>query len=263
VSRLGDLWELGNHRLLCGDGAQRENLADVLAGRPCALVFTDPPYDANYAGKGPTRMRIANDDLGPAFAALLRSACDAILSVAQGAIYICMSSGRLHDLHRAFVDGGGHWSTYIIWAKSTFTLGRSDYQRQYEPILYGWPNGMTRHWCGARDQSDVWFISKPFRNDLHPTMKPCELIERAISNSSRTGNVVLDPFGGAGSTMIACENLSRQACLVEIDPRYVDRAVQRWQRYTNRPAHLAGSAKSFDQIESERRTLSLTEGGSK
>jgi DNA modification methylase len=263
VSRLGDLWELGKHRLLCGDGTQRENLANVLAGRPCNLVFSDFPYGVNYTGKGPTRMKIANDDLGPEFEAFLRSACDAVLAVAQGAIYICMSSSRLHQLHRAFADAGGHWSTYIMWAKSTFTLGRSDYQRQYEPILYGWPRGKTRHWCGARDQSDVWFINKPFRNDLHPMLKPTELIGRAISNSSRPGDILLDPFGGAGSTMVACENLGRQACLIEIDPRYVDNSIRRWQRYTNRRARLVGADKSFDEIESDRRIPSVAGGDSK
>jgi DNA modification methylase len=263
VSRLGDLWELGKHRLLCGDGTRRENLANVLAGRPCSLTFTDPPYCVDYTGKGPTRMKIVNDNLGPEFGIFLRSACDAILSVAQGAIYICMSSSRLHELHRAFTDAGGHWSTYIIWAKNTFTLGRSDYQRQYEPILYGWAAGKTRYWCGARDQGDVWFVNKPFRNDLHPTIKPSELIERAISNSSRPGNVVLDPFGGAGSTMVACENLGRHACVVEIDPLYVDRTIRRWQRYTNRRAALVATGKSFGEIESERRTPSVTAGDAK
>jgi DNA modification methylase len=208
-------------------------------------------------------LKIANDNLGPEFGKFLRSACDAILAVANGAIYICMSSTQLHELHRAFADAGGHFSTYVIWAKSSFTLGRSDYQRQFEPVLYGWPQGKSRHWCGAREQSDLWFISKPFRNDLHPTMKPTELIERAVSNSSRPGDVVLDPFGGAGSTMIACENLGRHACLIEIDPRYVDRAIRRWQRYTNRRAHLAGAGKSFDEIESERQTMSVNKGHSK
>jgi DNA modification methylase len=263
ISRPGDMWEVGKHRLLCGDGRLRENLGYVLAGRPCNLVFTDPPYSVDYTGKGPSRLKIVNDDLGAEFGKFLRSACDALLAVAQGAIYICMASGQLHELHRAFVDAGGHWSTYLIWAKSSFTLGRSDYQRQFEPILYGWPQGKSRHWCGARDQSDVWFISKPFRNDLHPTMKPVELIERAISNSSRPGNVVLDPFAGSGSTLLACENLGRQACLVELDPRYVDSAIRRWQRYTNRRGNLAGVGKSFDEVANERQSPSESTGLSK
>ena len=117
----------------------------------------------------------------------------------------------------------------MIWAKHTFTLGRADYQRQYEPILYGWPAGHDRYWCGARDQGDVWFVDKPARNDLHPTMKPVALVERAIRNSSKTRDIVLDPFGGSGSTLIACEKAGRQARLVELDPKYCDVIVQRWQ----------------------------------
>ena len=192
VSRPGDMWELGRHRVLCGDGTLRETLGHALAGRTCNLVFSDPPYSASYTGKGPGRLKIANDDLGAEFEKFLRSACDALLAVAQGAIYLCMSSTKLHMLQQAFVDAGGHFSTYIIWAKTSFTLGRADYQRQFEPILYGWPEGKSRYWCGARDQSDVWFVSKPSRNDLHPTMKPVELVQRAISNSSRPR--VVDPI---------------------------------------------------------------------
>ena len=111
----------------------------------------------------------------------------------------------------------------MIWAKHTFTLGRADYQRQYEPILYGWPAGHDRYWCGARDQGDVWFVDKPARNDLHPTMKPVALVERAIRNSSKSRDIVLDPFGGSGSTLIACEKTGRQARLVELDPEVLRR----------------------------------------
>jgi DNA modification methylase len=263
VSQPGDMWELGKHRLLCGDGRLRENLGYVLGGRPCHMVFADPPYSVSYTGKGPGRLKIANDDLGAEFENFLSSACKSILAVAQGAVYIAMASTRLHELQRAFVDAGGHFSTYIIWAKTNFTLGRADYQRQFEPLLYGWPEGKSRHWCGARDQGDVWFFSKPFRNDLHPTMKPVELLSRAISNSSRPGNVVLDPFGGAGSTLLACENLGRAACLVEILPKYVDCTIRRWERYTNRRANLSGTAKSFDEIARERKSTPARQGGAK
>ncbi len=127
-------------------------------------------------------------------------------------------------------------STFIIWAKNTFTLGRADYQRQYEPILYGWPEGAQRHWCGDRDQGDVWAIKKPQKNDLHPTMKPVELVERAIRNSSRPGNVVLDPFGGSGTTLIAAEKSGRVARLIELDPKYVDVIVRRWEDFTGQTA---------------------------
>ena len=152
-----------------------------------------------------------------------------------------MSSSELDVLQSAFRAAGGKWSTFIIWAKNTFTLGRADYQRQYEPILYGWPEGATRHWCGDRDQGDVWNIKKPQKNDLHPTMKPVELVERAIRNSSRPGNVVLDPFSGSGTTLIAAEKSGRIARLIELDPKYVDVIVRRWEDFTGKQAiHEAG-----------------------
>ena len=145
-----------------------------------------------------------------------------------------MSSSELHTLQRAFAAAGGKWSTFVIWAKNTFTLGRADYQRQYEPILYGWKDGTDHYWCGARDQGDVWFFDKPVRNDLHPTMKPVALVERAIRNSSKSRDIVLDPFGGSGSTLIACEKAGRQARLIELDPKYVDMIILRWQEFSGR-----------------------------
>ena len=145
-----------------------------------------------------------------------------------------MSSSELDTLQKAFREAGGKWSTFVIWAKNTFTLGRSDYQRQYEPILYGWKDGTDHYWCGARDQGDVWFFDKPHKNDLHPTMKPVALVERAIRNSSKSRDIVLDPFGGSGTTLIAAEHAGRRARLIELDPKYVDVIVQRWQDQTGR-----------------------------
>ena len=159
-----------------------------------------------------------------------------------------MSSSELHTLQRAFTAAGGKWSTFVIWAKHTFTLGRADYQRQYEPILYGWPAGHDRYWCGARDQGDVWFFDKPARNDLHPTQKPVALAERAIRNSSKSRDIVLDPFGGSGSTLIACEKTGRRAGLVELDPRYCDVTVQRWQDWAGGSATLGGDGRSYEEI---------------
>jgi DNA modification methylase len=254
VSRAGDIWTLGNHRILCGDGARNADLERVLEGKPCHMVFTDLPYNVDYCGKGPTRMKLANDDLGADFGTFLRSACDALLAVSQGPIYICMSSSELPRLHTAFRDAGGHWSTWIVWAKNTFTLGRSDYQRQYEPILYGWREGGKHYWCGDRNQGDVWLMDKPVRNDLHPTMKPVELVGRAIRNSSKPGHVVLDPFGGSGSTLISCDNLDRKARVLEIDPVYVDVSVRRWQDYTGSKGFLEGDGRSFDEMAEERTT---------
>ena len=239
---------MGSHRVLCGDGTSLEDLHRVLEDKPCDLVFTDPPYNVDYAGKTASQLTLQNDNLGDGFGDFLEAACRAMLAVSQGPLYICMSSGELHRLYAAFTSSGGHWSTYIIWAKNTFTLGRSDYQRQYEPLLYGWREGEKHFWCGARNQGDVWMIDKPRVNDLHPTMKPVELVERAVENSSRPGALVLDPFAGSGSTAIACERTGRQARLVEIDPRYVYVIVQRWQTYTGQEAHREQDGLSFDEI---------------
>jgi len=152
-----------------------------------------------------THRPILNDNLSEGLEQFLADALTAALARCDGTIYIAMSSSELDTLQSAFRAAGGKWSTFIIWAKNTFTLGRSDYQRQYEPILYGWREGVTRHWCGDRNQGDVWPINKPHKNDLHPTIKPVELVERAIRNSSRPGDTVLDCFGGSGTTLIAAE----------------------------------------------------------
>ena len=153
---------------------------------------------------------------GEEFGGFLYNACVNILTVTKGVVYMCMSSSELDTLQKAFREAGGKCSTFVIWAKNTFTLGRSDYQRQYEPILYGWRQGVDHYWCGARDQGDVWFFDKPARNDLHPTMKPVALVERAIRNSSKSRDIVLDPFGASGTTMIAAEGAGRRARLIEL-----------------------------------------------
>jgi DNA modification methylase len=249
VTRPGDLWCLGDHRLLCGDATRPEHLARVLEGRLADMVFSDPPYNVAYEGKG--HRRIANDALGAEFAAFLRGACEGMLQVTKGAIYICMSSSEIGTLKQAFEGAGGHWSTFIIWSKTSFTLGRSDYQRQYEPILYGWAKGSDHYWCGARDQGDVWQYAKPVRNDLHPTMKPVALVERAIRNSSKSRDTVLDPFAGSGSTLMAAEATGRRAALVELDPAYCDVIVRRWQEQTGGMA-VSEDGVPFDAAAAEQ-----------
>jgi DNA modification methylase len=159
-----------------------------------------------------------------------------------------MSSSELDTLQAAFRAAGGKWSTFIIWAKNTFTMGRADYQRQYEPILYGWKDGAQHYWCGARDQGDVWHIKKPHKNDLHPTMKPVELMERAVRNSSKTRDIVLDPFGGSGTTLIACEKSGRRARLIELDPKYVDVIVKRWQDFSGKQATRQNDGVAFNAL---------------
>jgi len=253
----GEVWLLGDHRLLCGDATQLEALEKVLAGGLADMVWTDPPYNVNYGATMKDKLRgkkrkIANDNLGDGFEQFLRDACVNMLAVTKGAVYICMSSSELHTLEKAFRAAGGHWSTFVIWAKNTFTIGRSDYQRQYEPILYGWKEGADHYWCGARDQGDVWFVNKPIANDLHPTMKPVELVERAIRNSSKSRDTVLDPFAGSGSTLIACEKTGRHARLIELEPKYCDVIVRRWQEFSGKEATLEGDGRNYRDIAAER-----------
>jgi len=251
VSRAGDVWLLGEHRLLCGDATKPESYRALLGDERTSMVFTDPPYNVNYANSAKDKLRgknrpILNDNLGDGFETFLTDACRNLLAVTDGSVYIAMSSSELDTLQSAFRAAGGRWSTFIIWAKNTFTLGRADYQRQYEPILYGWRDGADHFWCGARDQGDVWQIKKPTKNDLHPTMKPVELVERAVRNSSKTRDIVLDPFGGSGSTLIACEKAGRRARLIELDPKYVDVIVRRWQDWSGKQAIHAADGLVFD-----------------
>ena len=237
ISQAGDIWILGEHKVICGDATKLEHYKALLGDELVDMTFTDPPYNVNYANTAKDKMRgknrpILNDNLGDGFGGFLMEACHHILTHTKGAVYIAMSSSELDTLQAAFRAAGGRWSTFIIWAKNTFTLGRSDYQRQYEPILYGWREGIDHFWCGARDQGDVWHVKKPAKNDLHPTMKPVELVERAIRNSSKTKDLVLDPFGGSGSTLIACEKTGRRARLIELDPKYADVIVKRWEEFS-------------------------------
>jgi DNA modification methylase len=252
ITRPGDLWILGKHRLLCGDATSREAVDKVLGGELAGMVFCDPPFSVSYTGKTARKLTIMNDDLGAEFYDFLFKACTNILAVTKGAVYICMSSSELHTLHCAFTDAGGHWSTFLIWAKDRFTLGHSDYQRQFEPILYGWKEGQSHYWIGARNEGDVWFVPKPKSNRLHPTMKPVALAERAIRNSSRRGDLVLDVFAGAGSTLIACEKASRRAAVMELDPKYADVIVRRYEAYTHREAQLLDDGRTFSAIATER-----------
>ena len=253
ASRLGDVWVCGEHRVLCGDATDADSYTRLLADEPMDMVFTDPPYNVNYANSAKDKMRgkeraILNDNLGEGFYDFLLAALTPTLAHCRGGVYVAMSSSELDTLQSAFRAAGGKWSTFIIWAKNTFTLGRADYQRQYEPILYGWPEGKSRHWCGDRDQGDVWQIKKPVKNDLHPTMKPVELVERAIRNSSRPGDSVLDPFGGSGTTLIAAEKSGRRAWLMELDPKYVDVIVRRWQEWSGKQATRLSDGVAFDAL---------------
>jgi hypothetical protein len=176
-----------------------------------------------------------------------------MIEVTKDALYICMGSGELDTLQRSFRAAGGHWSSFIIWAKNNHTLGHSDYQHAYEPILYGWKEGQDHFWCGSRSEKDVWFVDRVPSNDLHPTMKPVELIRRALQNSAKSRDTILDPFGGSGSTLIAYEATDRQARLIELEPGYVDVICKRFAAFTGLPALLEETGQDFAELEAARR----------
>jgi hypothetical protein len=236
TSQPGDLWILGEHRLLCGNAASKADLDIVLAGETAAMVFTEPPSDAEVKANPPQ------------LAEFPREICTRLMEACRGAIYICAPSSELYG---AFTAAGGCYEALLIWAKHNFTAGDSDYKKQYEPIMYGWPSRANRHWGGARDQGDVWFIADLADNGK-PARQPVELVERAIENSSQAGDTVLDPFAGSGTTLIACERLKRRARLVELDPRYVDLICARWEQFRGQPAVLDGCGKTFVELTQER-----------
>lgn len=244
---------LGEHKLICGDSVKLETYQSLLVNELADMTFTDPPYNVDYGER-----KIKNDNLGADFFKFLSDSCSNILKFTKGACYICMSSAELSNLQKAFTDAGGRWSTFIIWAKNHFTLGRSDYQRQYEPILYGWKNKNDHYWCGDRNQSDVWYFNKPNKSELHPTMKPVELCKKAILNSSKTDDIILDPFGGSGSTLIACEETNRKCRMIELDSKYVDVIMERFQNFTGKEAILERTGETFNKI---REDVSSESGG--
>ena len=275
ISKQGDKWILGEHRLLCGDACIAENYDKLMKGEMANMVFTDPPYNVAYDEsfrnkneKAENPRLIKNDNLGDEFQEFLTRAMENILEHTNGSLYICMGGSELHTLYKAFTDAGGKFDAYIVWVKNTFALSRSKYQHQHEwmvfgntesvykeqheAILLGKNPGDTAPWYGGRNQTDVWNFDKPTNNDLHPTMKPVALIERAINNSSRTMDIVLDAFGGSGSTLIAAEKTNRRCRMIELDEKYVDTIVKRWQEFTGRDAIHEQTGKTFNELTQEQ-----------
>jgi DNA modification methylase len=257
VSKPGDLWILGEHRLLCGDSLNPQSYETLLQSQVADITVTDPPYNVNVrVDKNPDRAeilggskKIANDKLGADFQAFLDTACEHILARTHGAIYVFMAVSELTTLQAAFKKAGGHIENWLIWAKGHFAVGKTHYHHQFEPILYGWVGEKKPFWCGDTTQSDVWNFAKNDSNPLHPTMKPVALVERVIKNSSQKGDAVLDPFGGSGTTLIAAEHLDRKAFLIEIEPQYVDVTIQRWQNLTGKQAVLERTSEKFDDLQ--------------
>ena len=252
-SQLGDLFILGPHRVVCGDCRVQDTVARLMKRKPADLCFTDPPYNVAYVGNatGAPRKAIANDkmsDLG--FRDLLRRAFASIAGCMKpgASIYVAHAETERLNVQRAFGGAGFKLSSCLIWKKDSFVLGRADYHWQHEAILYGWKEGATHRWKGSRSESTILEFPKPSRSEEHPTMKPVDLVAQLVRNSSAEGDVVIDAFGGAGSTLIASHKEARVARIVELDPLYVDVIVRRWQAYTGESAKREGDGKLFDEL---------------
>jgi DNA modification methylase len=234
VSELGQVYELGPHRLLCGDSTNTAEIERAMDGAPADAVFTDPPYNVAYTGKTKKALKIENDAMdGGAFRAFLLGAFGAMRAVAKpgAAIYVCHADSEGENFRGAMREAGWLLKQCLVWVKDQFVLGRQDYHWQHEPILYGWAPGAAHKWCSDRKQTTVWNFDRPRRNAEHPTMKPVELIEYALGNSTDRDDVVLDSFGGSGSTLLAAARTGRRARLVELDPRYCDVIRRRWTTF--------------------------------
>ena len=255
-SVLGDVWLCGKHRVMCGDSTSVDAVGALMAGAVADLVWTDPPYGVAYEssgrrGKPNQHEEIENDalnddeltdflraSLGAAFANC-RDGAAWYVAAPPGVPFYCFAT-VLRDL--------GVWRHTLAWVKSSLVFGRADYHYQHEAIFYGWKPGAAHVWASDRKQSTTLHFDKPSRNGEHPTMKPVELVEYCVGNSSNRGDVVLEPFGGSGTTLIACEKTGRVARLMELDPRYVDVIVKRWQDYTGKKATREADGVAFDEV---------------
>lgn len=246
--KLGDVWQLGNHRLICGDSTSIEQIDKLMNGEKADMVFTDPPWNVNYGAvakgnaMGYKPRTIKNDFMGTdEFKEFMYNAFKAMNNASKAGCmtYVVMSAQEWGNMMLTLAENDYHWSSTIIWNKDQLVLSRKDYHTKYEPIWYGWKEGESRL-CPLEDrkQSDVWDFERPKRSDEHPTMKPVPLVARAILNSSKKGNNVLDLFGGSGTTLIASEQTGRRCFMSELDPHYCDVIIQRWENLTGETAVL-------------------------
>lgn len=231
-AKKGDIFVLGKHRLMCGDSTLVEDVAKLCDSKVADMIFTDPPYNVDY--EGGTGMKIQNDKQKDAdfFEFLTKAFNNMAANVKNGgSIYCCHADTEGINFRTAFKSAGFKLAECLIWVKNSLVLGRQDYHWRHEPILYGWKEGASHYFVDDRTQDTVWEYNKPKNNDLHPTMKPLELVGKAIKNSSKKGERVLDLFGGSGSTLIASEQIDRCALLMELDEKYVDVIVKRYLRF--------------------------------
>ena len=240
-SKLGQIYQLGRHRLMCGDSTKTEDVKKLVGGVQADLLLTDPPYNVAYEGKQESKMTIKNDrQEDDEFYKFLFNAFSAAKdNLKQGAsFYIWYASSEAANFNNAANNAGLSVREELIWEKNQLVMGRQDYQWKHEPCLYGWVEGGSHSWYSDRKQTTVMHFDKPQRSDLHPTMKPIALFDYQIKNSTKSGDVVLDLFGGSGTTIMACEQDGRNACVMEYDPKYVDVIIKRWEDFTGKKAEL-------------------------
>lgn len=235
----GDIWQLGNHRVMCGDSTSEEDVQKLMGGGLADLLLTDPPYNVNYEGKTKDKLKIQNDKMdNDGFRAFLVDAFKAADSAMRegAAFYIWHADSEGLNFRGACADVGWKVRQCLIWNKNAMVMGRQDYQWKHEPCLYGWKEGAGHFFTDKRNLTTVIDENKPQRNGEHPTMKPVPLFARLIDNSSRPGEIVLDLFGGSGTSVIACEQTGRKCLTMELDPHYCDVIIARWEKLTGETA---------------------------
>ena len=250
ISKAGDVWVIGKHRIMCGDSTDAGSVALLMNGEKADMVFTDPPYGVDYDGghavKGVRREKLANDGTADIYDAVLPVVFDA--SKPTAALYLWFSDSKSAAVTAAVTAAGYEVRNTLIWNKNLAQFGAigAQYKSKHEPCLYCFKRGNSPTWRGPTNEVSVWDVKREQKNEFHPTQKPVELAERAINNSSDKGGIVLDVFSGSGSTLIGCEMTGRHARVMELNPPYVDVAVRRWQQYTGKQAVHAVTGKSFD-----------------
>lgn len=255
ISAKGDVWHLGRHRLICGDSTQPETYDNLLCGKKVNLIITDPPYNVNYEGSAG---KIKNDNLSDdAFYNFLYDAFSLMQAylAEDGSIYVFHADTEGLNFRKAFKEAGFYLSGTCIWKKQSLVLGRSPYQWQHEPVLFGWKKNGKHQWYSDRKQTTIWEFDKPKKNGDHPTMKPIPLLAYPIMNSSLTNSLVLDPFGGSGSTLIACEQTDRECYTIELDEKFCDVIVKRYIELAGTTANVKlirdGLEYAYDEVVKE------------
>ena len=240
ITKPGDIWILGNHRLMCGDSTHKDDIMRLMNNQDADMLLTDPPYNVDYVGKTAEALKIKNDNMDDnQFYEFLRKVFENMYIVTKegASIYVFHADTEGINFRKAFKDAGFKLAECLIWKKDCFVMGRQDYQWQHEPVLYGWKEGKAHYFINDRTQSTILEFDRP-KQTLHPTMKPIDLIAKLIKNSSKENDIILDLFGGSGSTIIAAEQLNRCCYTMELDPKYCDVIVKRWETLTNKEAIL-------------------------